>query len=381
MLIKIITPTPYFLHELSTSLHQLNISDLNKLLKFVNHNRVHFLGWAIFIFYETVIIGLVSGYFGSVGNYVVHYSFNIFVFYFHAHYVLPIAVKPRNKSVWKVPLFIILEILVFVCVVFSTDMLLFKYTTIITFGVDSHLFLRISYRALFFIGFSTGYYYLITFIKERIVNDELEKLRLTNIIEQQRIQHELNVTVNAYLKAQINPHFLFNTLNFIYNNARKDSPIAAEAIMTLSEMMRYAIKSEKAEEYISIKAEIEQVENLISLHQLRQNDQLYIKFNYVLDEAEVKFIPLVLMTLAENIFKHGNLSKPAKPALIEVISDKGDLVIRTENLINEYNNYSSGKVGLENIRKRLFHVYGDKAMFNYEQDLENVFHLYILIKK
>lgn len=341
--------------------------------------KLHILIWTLFIFYETVLIGWLFGEFGSFGNYAVHYTYNIIIFYVNGIFVMPWVMKKSHEVVWRLPLMVVVQILLFATVVYCLDYLLIHYTGIIDFNLDITFYGRICYRAIFFIGLSCGYYFLATYLKEKDLNQELEKQQLINLIKQKEMENELNITVNAYLKAQINPHFLFNTLNFIYNNTRKTAPQAADAIMTLSDMMRYAIKSEQTGSAIYLKDEIEQMENLIHLHQLRQSHTLYVELQHDEIHTDLKFIPLVLVTLLENVFKHGNLSKKSKPALIQIHIRNGKLYIHTENLVNEHKNNSGEGIGLANVRKRLLHNYGERVEFNYYTDQNKVFHVHILL--
>lgn len=228
-------------------------------------------------------------------------------------------------------------------------------------------------RTIYFLLFSTGYYYLTNYIKERKVTQQAEKDRLLMIIENQNIQAELIRSQHAHLKAQINPHFLFNTLSFIYTNTRKSAPEAAEAIMSLSEMMRYALQEDDDETFTLVKLEIEQVENLIKLHQIRAEHQLNIVLKYDSEVEDVKIIPLVLLTLVENIFKHGDLSKEHAPALISLCTDGNTLIIETENLISTNNTKPSHYIGLDNTKKRLSMVYGTKAMLDFDIERGNYF--------
>lgn len=366
------------LHQFQTSIHQLKISVLKSFFK---DNWIHFLVWTLFVFYETIISGFMIGVFGKPGNYIVHYTANITLFYVHALFVIPKAAANPRHVYWKMPLYYILEVLAFMLILLVVDSLLIRYTTFIEFTLNYVFFLKLAYRALLFTGLGTGYYYLRKFLKEQEISKDLEKQRLTAIIAHQETQNELNMTVNAYLKAQINPHFLFNTLNFIYNNARKTAPLAAEAIMTLSEMMRYAIKSEDLDEYIYLHSELEQVENLIKLHQLRQNHTLHIKFDHSGCTHEVKFLPLVVMTLVENIFKHGNLSKASRPAEIFVSTVGGRLEISTSNLINEHHGKGIRGIGLDNTASRLKHTYGDRASFNYGISDDHIFTVSLVLDK
>src|SRR5690606_15717437 len=184
---------------------------------------------------------------------------------FHAHCVLPRILKTRF-AVLTLPIGIVVEVVAY-CLIYyiiaDTAANFPKLFGIERVRLEQASLIKITWRGLYFIGFSTGYYFLINLLKERERTATLEKQQLHQIIAQQKMEKELTNAQNAYLRAQINPHFLFNTLNFIYNKTRKSAPVAADAILTLSAMMRYAVESSEEKGYIAIEEEIEQVHNLI----------------------------------------------------------------------------------------------------------------------
>jgi len=326
--------------------------------------KIHIITWIFFIFYEAIIAGLLSGRFGTFRNYVIHYTLNIALFYIHAHIVLTYGLKDIKQAYWKIPLFFITEISIYFFAIYGIEFLSIKYGGYIStkkFELSVSYFIGPLYRWTFFTGFATGYYFLINFLKERKKTENLEQQRLNNIIQ-------IAKSENAFLKAQIQPHFLFNTLDFIYHNARESSPIAAETILSLSEMMRYAVDSNQDGEFISLGNEIDQVENLINLHQLRQNHSLQIRFDYDDEVKDLQIIPLVLITLVENIFKHGNLNNLNHPAEISINQNDHTLIIETSNLANLVPNKTGLNSGMENIRKRLAYTYNNLATFEYYID-------------
>ncbi|WP_165501733.1 sensor histidine kinase [Pedobacter frigiditerrae] len=215
-------------------------------------------------------------------------------------------------------------------------------------------------------GFSTGYYYLKTYLKERKRAENLEKERLEKIIQQQKIEQELVIAQNAFLKAQINPHFLFNTLDFIYHNVNKYSETAGDAVIKLAQMMRFAIDSNEMEQTIYLAYEIEQVENLLYLYQIRKNNDLNIHFAYTDEVKQFRLIPLVVLTLVENIFKHGDISNAEDIAFVNLEVKNDLLIIQAVNLINVNKIKGSNNSGLNNIQKRLNYAYGDKIIFQYQ---------------
>ncbi|MGM9475600.1 sensor histidine kinase [Pedobacter sp. GSP4] len=334
------------------------------LLNWLADKKLHIIIWIIFIFYEAIIVGLISGKFGNPAAYILYYTLNIATFYVHAHVVLGIGLHNLKQSAWKLPLLLWIEIACYLSISVLLDHLIINYTHYTgtrKITLDLIYFTAPLYRCVYFMCFATGYYFLMRYIKERKKTEDLEKQRLNNLIQ-------LAKSENAFLKAQIQPHLLFNTLDFIYQNARETSPIAAETIHSLSEMMRYSVDSNKDKEFISLGEEINQVENLINLHQLRKNHQLQLRFWYDDDIREVKIIPMVLITLVENIFKHGELLNSDHPAEVNLTVEQGKLMIRTSNLIKHVADKSGLNAGLENISKRLDYAYGHDAEFKYFKD-------------
>lgn len=351
------------------------------IFNFLIKYKVHIIVWVSFIIYETVILGLVTGKFSKVASYIIHYALNISLFYFHAYFLARIL---KSRMIFLIlPIGITLEIISYISLFYIMDNTAANFPEI--FGIERvvlnrSLVLMVTWRSLYFIGFSTGYYFLITLLKEREKTSVLEKQQLTQVIQRQKMEKELAKAQNAYLRAQINPHFLFNTLNFIYNKTRKTAPMAADAILTLSAMMRYAVETNEDKGYTFIEEEIEQIHNLIHLHKLRQNQQIYFEIQVQDNTRKLSIIPLVLITLAENIFKHGNLSQPNHPAFIKIYIAEEILHIETDNLINAIHNTSGLSKGLENIEKRLQNTYSDAASFLYKVNSQNHFKTYVKIK-
>lgn len=346
--------------------------------------KIHLIVWFLFIFYEVVIVGLLRGYFATFGNYTLFYVFNIILFYVHAHVAMPAAKLNTKQALWRMPLFVILEIVIYIPIVMLTAAFFVEYTSIQLSGpiiFDNKGYATVAYRATYFILFSSAYYYIVNYFKGIKLAEKLEKERLLIIIENQRIHSSLIKSQHAHLKAQINPHFLFNTLNFIYTNTRKTAPDAAEAIMALSEMMRYSIQEVNDSSFSSLDAEVEQVENLIKLHQIKSYSKLYIHFDYEYDRENIQIIPLVLISLVENIFKHGNLTQEDHHAYITINARDGKIKIQTKNLIANNPAYPSHHIGLDNTKKRLQATYGERATLETEIDAQQCFHVRLEIEQ
>lgn len=355
----------------------------NSILNWFSKNKVHILVWVIFILYETVVVGLMMNRYSHPLTYILHYIVIVVFFYVHADIVMGWATKDKIGAIWKLPVFAALQIGLYILLHYWTDLFLIYIKTIKWNGaykLDTAFFLKNLYRGIYFMGFSTGYYYIKTFLKERRKTEELERERLNNIILQQRIEQELVQAQNAFLKAQINPHFLFNTLDFVYHHVNAHSPLAGDAIIRLSQMMRYAIDSEQVN--VKLGDEIEQVENLLYLNQIRKDKKLNLEFDYTESVKELQLIPLVLLTLVENIFKHGDLSDPAHQAQINIAVVEDTFYLETDNLINAKASNISNNSGLLNIKKRLEYTYGAETDFTYgKEDSHFVVRLFIPLAK
>lgn len=336
------------------------------IIKWIRKYRFHLLIWVAFIFYETVVIGLITGVFGHLSAYASHYLLILILFYLHANVCLPWAFRNSHSAIWKLALIVLLEISAFILISYLADeFLIFTHLLRVKhYKLTYQNSLQSLYRGIYFIGFSTGYFFIIRYNKERRKTNELERQRLNDIIYRQKSEQELTKAQNAFLKAQINPHFLFNTLDFIYHNIVALSPAAADAVITLSEMMRYAIDSDKMGEYILLGEEIDQVENLVYLNQIRKNNRLLFELKYEEEVRQLYLIPLVLLTMVENVFKHGNLTEKEHDAYVHIYIKNGTLFIETDNLINNQRWPGGNNKGLNNTERRLKYTYGEEIIFN-----------------
>ena len=171
-------------------------------------------------------------------------------------------------------------------------------------------------------------------------------------VENERLTAELN-----FLKAQINPHFLFNTLNNLYYLAYTQSARTTDVIAKLSQMMRYMIYDSNYP-LVSLNKEIEYMENYISLERLRLNDQIPIKFSIVGgDPHDFLIAPLIFITFLENAFKHGvSNNHPQAWVNISIYMNGKECVYKVENskipFAKTEAEHKSG-IGLQNVKRRL----------------------------
>jgi hypothetical protein len=168
----------------------------------------------------------------------------------------------------------------------------------------------------------------------------------------QKTQAELNL-----LKSQVQPHFLFNTLNNIYYEAYLEAPRTAALIERLSDIMRYFV-DESPKQEVNLGTEIQFLENYIALETIRIRYAIDITFTKNCDTA-LSLPPMLLMTFIENIFKHG-IDKSSSQNKIEIslLQQNGRLIFTTNNTIpNTPLNTPSTGFGIQNLRKRLVLLY------------------------
>jgi two-component system sensor histidine kinase AlgZ len=176
-------------------------------------------------------------------------------------------------------------------------------------------------------------------------------------VENEKLIAELN-----FLKAQINPHFLFNTLNNLYYLAYSKSENTTEVIAKLSQMMRYMIYESNHTKVLLTK-EIEYMMNYISLERLRLNDQIPIKFEVTGNVENVWITPLIFITFLENAFKHGvNNSNPKAWVNISIQLRGSECIYTVENSKTSDSKDMAEKsgIGLRNVKRRLELSYPEK---------------------
>jgi two-component system, LytTR family, sensor kinase len=172
-----------------------------------------------------------------------------------------------------------------------------------------------------------------------------------------------------FLKAQINPHFLHNTLNFLYARSLPLSPELSEGILTLSEIMRYSLDNhEDGNGKVLLSHEIEHVHNIIRMQQLRFENTLQVQFSLSGEPSGQRILPFILITLVENAFKHGDLKSTENPVKIELeVSADGRMHFVCSNRKKTGPKELSTGIGLDNTRKRLELAYGE----NYSLFIKN----------
>jgi len=171
-------------------------------------------------------------------------------------------------------------------------------------------------------------------------------------LQKQNISSQLQL-----LKAQVHPHFLFNTLNNIYSHSQVASPEVPRLVAGLSDLLRYMLY-ECDQTMVPLRKELKMLQDYIVLEQIRYNNQLDISIDLPGDDADLLIAPLLLLPLVENSFKHGTSQVLDSPWVSLIISLNGnELKMKLVNGKSAHSNRSSSGIGINNVRTRLELLY------------------------
>ncbi len=205
-----------------------------------------------------------------------------------------------------------------------------------------------TYFAIYYIPSGILYYFY-----RRIIALQEAKL------EEEKLRNEAEI---AHLRSQINPHFLFNSLNNIYSLAYDKSDKILGAIEGLSELLRYALyeKSEK----VPFKKEWNKILQLIKIEHLRLGNPVEFKIELAEGLDNITIPPVILLPLIENVFKHGDVQTEKNPPQIKAWIENDKFNFKMTNKLSSMNQKDNQHgIGLINIKKRLEHIYDQQASF------------------
>ena len=172
-----------------------------------------------------------------------------------------------------------------------------------------------------------------------------------------------------WLKNQINPHFLFNTLNNISALINLDTDRAQDCISRLSDLLRYAMY-DTSKQYVSLAKEVDFMKDYISLMKLRCNEKTVVKSNFDVESCSVQIAPLLLISLIENAFKHGVSSNQPSEISISMVEKGSNLSFECENTnhAKRASDHSGSGIGLANMKRRLELLYSGR--FQWIQNID-----------
>jgi two-component system, LytTR family, sensor kinase len=190
----------------------------------------------------------------------------------------------------------------------------------------------------------------------RLIDEYRKQEKNKKEIQSEKLNSEL-----AFLKSQVNPHFLFNTLNNLYSLARSGSPKVSQAILKLSDLMHYMLE-ETQENKISLHKEVQYLINYIELQKIRLHESVSVIVNIQKDIPNESIVPLLLIPFVENAFKHG-VSYNQKSFINIDLAVKNQVLLLTvlnSKIKGEIERDSVSGIGLNNVNRRLNLLYPDQ---------------------
>jgi two-component system, LytTR family, sensor kinase len=297
---------------------------------------------------------------------VSHYILFPITFYFNYFFILPGFYK-KNKIARAWTAWILL-LLFFILIRYIVQEVLFLKW----FGIQNY-YPGTSMAYYFFDNIYYGGILIIMSILFWVLDDNMKSQNEKIILLEEKKTAQL-----AFLKNQVNPHFIFNTLNNIYSLVSSKSDMALPSIEKLSQLMRYMYKESDAM-YVSLQNEIDYITSFIELQSIRFSNIESIKYHFHGNIGPQKIAPLLLIPFIENMFKHGILNQIAKPLQIDIEVNNNLLTLSTSNYINTLHKDLSSGIGLDNVKKRLLLLYPDQHHLKIETN-ENKYHINLQIQ-
>jgi two-component system LytT family sensor kinase len=311
------------------------------------------------IFWHVVFwLGLIA-FFASIARYsgkmtteavlvvfVLYGAINISVFYLNYSLLIPRFLDKKKYKLYAAG--IIATIIAFGLIKYGGGLVFKSYILV---GLRKHestfweYFFKTTFTTTVFLFLSAVLKFTVDwFLNERVQRD----------LENQRLSAEL-----SFLKSQINPHFLFNSLNSIYSLAYQKSDTTPEAILKLSEIMRYMLY-ECNDNKVELTKELQYLQNYIDLQKIRFGNKAFIDFEVTGEVTNQHIVPLLLISFIENAFKHGIANDALAPIKLKINLEDGHLYFFIQNKKHTHNRDSSGGIGLANVRRRLDLLYPGK---------------------
>jgi two-component system, LytTR family, sensor kinase len=204
--------------------------------------------------------------------------------------------------------------------------------------------------------------------KERAEALEAKAKQLQSEAANLQLEREKLQLENDYRRAQINPHFLSNTLDMIIGAINTNDPDAGEYVAWLGEIMQYSLKEPAADNKVRLEEEVEAIETLLRLVKARHQPNYHICFEKSGNIEGKRIIAHILLTLVENALKYGYIADEKKPTRIKLEVVQNQLRFYVTNYIWQNKLRNSNGIGLHNLSRRLELVYGNKFTYNNKSD-------------
>jgi len=231
----------------------------------------------------------------------------------------------------------------------------------------------LSWRLL--VGFF--YFIILVLIFYTIINYQSLQIRKANEAE---LRHLINEAELSNLKSQLNPHFIFNSLNSISALTISQPKQARDMIIKLSDFLRYSLRAENKEQLVTLQEELENIEKYLSIEKIRFGDRLQVSKNIAVQPEHFKIPTFILQPIFENAIKHG-VYESLEPVIIKisVANDNNWLLIKVCNNFDPDGMVHKGAgIGIPNIRNRLKLIYGNPDLLNIKSE-ENSYEVALVL--
>lgn len=329
------------------------------LLKIIRYKIHHVLFWLFYFIFWIFLYKPNIGFNKAFENAFIIILLHGTAAYFNNYYLIPVFLRRRQYFLYFTSVFLTISFICFIHIIFllwadtidDTE----KYSL---WSVDFFINDAIS------ISYTLAITMTLMFFKQWF-----EKERLTDRLEKLNIETELK-----YLKSQINPHFLFNSLNSVYALTLSKSDKAPEVVLKLSDILRY-ILYDGGEKVVGLKKEIEYLENYLELEKIRYGNRLETKLEIIGETSGREIVPMLFLPFVENSFKHGvnaNIGNTYVNIRFDIM-DEG-LTFEIENNkpphgVSDTPDYQGG-IGINNVKKRLNLLYPGKHLLSINDEGE-----------
>lgn len=313
----------------------------------------HLLGWGIF---SQVHLDFWYAYHEANSGSLIEFStvltLTIVLFYINLYWLIPAFFYKERRSLY----ICLIVFYLFICLI-TGSIINELYTSVAPFVLDYDYMMSSILIALGASSSLAFHHHL------------LEEVRLKEKAQQKQLEAELN-----FFKTQIEPHFLFNTLNTIYSLTIKEGATqSTKAILKLSQITRYVFHDASSKK-VALNLEVEFIKNYIELQRLRIHKDIQINLSIQLGtNKNLEIAPIMLISFIENAFKYGVSTKSKTPINISLMLTNNKLVFQSSNHIYTKNKKSS-KFGLANVQTRLDLIYPNQHKLSIEEK-GNIFHV------
>lgn len=339
-------------------MNQLDIAHFSRMKRM----GLHLTFWMMYVLYHTFLFGYMRQDFLYPLKYELYdLPVKILASYFVAYVLIPRFLLKRK--VWSFGGFLVVTLLTA-----SFLQRLFHRQVIGRFiEPEQEYFTLYPTTALVFKTVISIYPIVVVVALIKIMKHWYEQDRKHQQIQKEKITAEL-----SYLKSQIHPHFLFNTLNSLYALTLKKSDQASKLVLKLSQLLNYLLYDSN-KQTVPLEKELELIENYISLEKIRFGDRLKLSYHFSGNVQEMKIAPLLLLPFVENSFKHGaNRQTEEVWVDIRIAEEDNALLLKISNskeASTQQPEEANEGIGLQNVMRRLELIYGKE---NYQVKMEDL---------